>query len=80
MRTVTDDQGREWSAKRVGRTSGIHAGTRSKSPSVESSDIVRFCCEGDVTVPDREITAKAGLLEQLSEDELRALLKAATPV
>jgi hypothetical protein len=43
----------------------------------EPADIVRFTCETDGTEADREVTTRAGLLEQLTDTELRALLNVA---
>lgn len=77
MRWVTDDAGRRWLVERVGRTSGI-VPTRSREGLFpEPADIVRFTCESDRAEVDREVTTRAGLLEQLTETELRALLNIA---
>jgi hypothetical protein len=77
MRWVTDDAGRRWRVERVGRTSGI-VPTRSREGMFpEPADIVRFTCETDGTEADREVTTRAGLLEQLTDTELRALLNVA---
>ncbi len=77
MRWVTDDAGRRWLVERVGRTSGI-VPTRSREGLFpEPADIVRFSCESDKGEADREVTTRAGLLEQLTETELRALLNIA---
>lgn len=43
----------------------------------EPADIVRFSCESDKGEPSREVTTRAGLLEQLTDSELRALLNIA---
>jgi hypothetical protein len=43
----------------------------------EPQDIVRFRCESDDSQRTREVTTKAGLLEQLTDSELRALLNIA---
>ena len=37
----------------------------------------RFDCESDRKEPAREITTRAGLLEQLTDSELKALLNSA---
>lgn len=77
MRWVTDDAGRRWLVERVGRTSGI-VPTRSREGLFpEPADIVRFSCESEKGEADREVTTRAGLLEQLTETELRALLNIA---
>ncbi len=77
MRWVTDDAGRRWSVERVGRTSGMIATKKDKRTFPEPADIVRFECPSDETEPAREITVRAGLLEQLAESELKALLNVA---
>lgn len=77
MRWITDDAGRRWSAERVGRTSGI-VSTKGKAASFpEPADIVRFACASDRGEPPREVTTRAGLLEQFTESELKALLNVA---
>ena len=76
MRAVTDDAGRRWSAERVGRTSGFLP-TRPKTGFPEPADVIRFMCESDRNEPWREVTTRAGLLEGLTESELRALLNIA---
>ena len=43
----------------------------------EPADIIRFNCESDHSEPAREVTTRAGLLEQLTESELKALLNIA---
>jgi hypothetical protein len=77
MRWLTDDAGRRWAAERVGRTSGMIATKKSKSSFPEPADIIRFSCESDNAEPAREVTTRAGLLEQLTESELKALLNIA---
>ena len=76
MRSVTDDAGRRWSADRVGRTSGFLS-SKPKSGFPEPADVIRFLCESDRSESSREVTTRAGLLEQLTESELRALLNIA---
>jgi hypothetical protein len=79
MRWVTDEAGRRWGVERVGRTSGIvPKGRDGQFP--EPTDIVRFSCATDRSEPPREIATRAGLLEQLTETELRALLNIAPRV
>jgi hypothetical protein len=77
MRWITDDTGRRWSAERVGRTSGLVTTKRRSAGFPEPADIVRFACESDSHEPSREITTRAGLLEQFTDSELRALLYSA---
>jgi hypothetical protein len=77
MRWVTDDAGRRWSAERVGRTSGLVPTKKLKTTFPEPADIVRFECVSDTSEPAREVQARAGLLEQLTDTELRALLNVA---
>jgi hypothetical protein len=77
MRWLTDDAGRRWAAERVGRTSGMIATKKTKSSFPEPADIIRFSCESDNAEPAREVTTRAGLLEQLTESELKALLNIA---
>jgi hypothetical protein len=77
-RWVTDDAGRRWGVERVGRTSGIvPPRPRDGGQFPEPADIVRFSCESDRTEAPREVTTRAGLLEQLTDSELRALLNIA---
>lgn len=78
-RWVIDDAGRRWIAERVGRTSGLVRGKKGKG-FPEPADIVRFRCESDRAEAPREVTTRAGLLEQLTESELRALLNVAPKV
>lgn len=79
MRWVTDEVGRRWSAERVGRTSGLIPATKDKDKGsfAEPADIIRFHCESDRSESAREVTTRAGLLEQLTESELKALLNIA---
>ncbi len=77
MRWLTDDAGRRWSVERVGRTSGMVPSKRSTGEFPEPADIVRFNCESDRAEPAREAATRAGLLEQLTDGELRALLNVA---
>ena len=77
MRWLTDDAGKRWSAERVGRTSGLIPTKKSKRSFPEPADIIRFECESDRSEAPREVQARAGLLEQLTESELRALLNVA---
>jgi hypothetical protein len=56
----------------------IATGTRkTKGEFPEPADIIRFSCESDEKEEAREVTTRAGLLEQLSEAELKALLNVA---
>ena len=80
MRWVTDNAGRRWSAERVGRTSGLIPAKKQKPSFPEPADIIRFVCQSDATEPARETATRAGLLEQLTESELRALLNIAPRV
>ncbi len=80
IRKVKDESGREWSAERVGRTSGLMSRKGRGAPALEPADIIRFRCPSHPEEPEREVTAKAGLLEVLSEEELGALLKTARKV
>ena len=77
MRWLTDDTGRRWVAERVGRTSGLVPGRKRPGGFPEPADIIRFGCESDAKETSREITTRAGLLEQLTDSELRALLNIA---
>jgi hypothetical protein len=77
MRWLTDDAGRRWQAERVGRTSGMVSTKPKPGGFPEPADIIRFNCESDHNEPAREVTTRAGLLEQLSESELKALLNIA---
>jgi hypothetical protein len=77
MRWLTDDAGRRWVAERVGRTSGIVQSRKRSGGFPEPADIIRFACESDQKEDAREVTTRAGLLEQLTDGELRALLNIA---
>ena len=76
MPWFTDEAGRRWAAERVGRTSGLIPIKKQKGSFPEPQDIIRFTCETN-SEPAREVTTKAGLLEQLTDSELRALLNIA---
>jgi hypothetical protein len=81
MRWLNDDSGRRWGVERVGRTSGMVPTTKAKRASLpEPMDIVRFTCASSPSEGAREVTTRAGLLEQLTESELLALLKIARRV
>ena len=77
MRSLPDDAGRRWLVERVGRTSGIVPSKIGQGLFPEPADVVRFSCETDRGEADREVTTRAGLLEQLTDTELRALLNIA---
>jgi len=81
MRWLNDDSGRRWGVERVGRTSGMVPTKKAKTASLpEPMDIVRFSCASDRSEGAREVTTRAGLLEQLTDSELLALLKIARRV
>ncbi len=77
MRWLTDDVGRRWAVERVGRTSGLIPARKDKAAFPEPADIIRFNCESETSEASREVTMRAGLLEQLTESELKALLNIA---
>lgn len=77
MRWITDDAGRRWLAERVGRTSGIVSKKAEAAGFPGPADLVQFTCQSDQDEPPREVTTRAGLLEQLTESELKALLNTA---
>ena len=77
MRWFTDDAECRWAAERVGRTSGLIPIKKQKGNFPEPQDIIRFTCETNDSQRPREVTTKAGLLEQLTDSELRALLNIA---
>ncbi len=77
MRWLTDDVGRRWAVERVGRTSGLIPVRKDKPTFPEPADIIRFNCESESSEASREVTTRAGLLEQLTESELKALLNIA---
>jgi hypothetical protein len=78
IRRLTDETGKRWAVERIGRTSGIVPPPKSQSDGFpQPADIVRFTCESDRTEPSRETAMLAGLLEQMTDLELRALLKVA---
>ena len=79
MRWLKDDQGRKWRAERVGRTSGIVPVKSTDTAFPAPADIIRFNCESE-DEQAREIQARAGLLEQFTESELKALLVAAPTI
>ena len=77
MRWLTDETGKRWTVERIGRTSGIVLPKPRAERLPEPADIIRFNCESDRAEPARETATRAGLLEQLSDTELRALLNVA---
>lgn len=77
MRWVIDDAGRKWAVERVGRTSGLVPVRKPQAGFPEPQDILRFSCESDRSERAREVTTRAGLLEQLTDSELKALLNVA---
>jgi len=77
MRKLTDETGRRWTVERVGRTSGIVPPKPLAANLPEPADIIRFSCVSDHGIPARETATRAGLLEELTELELRALLNVA---
>ncbi len=77
MRRLTDETGKRWTVERVGRTSGIVPPKTRAEGLPEPADIIRFNCESDRAEPARETVTRAGLLEQLTDLELRALLNVA---
>ena len=81
MRWLNDDSGARWGVERVGRTSGMVPTKKAKQASLpEPMDIVRFSCASDRSEGAREVTTRAGLLEQFTDSELLALLKIARRV
>jgi hypothetical protein len=74
-RTFTDEEGREWTAERIGRTSGIVSTDPTKNLPLPS-DIIRFSCKS-ADEPDRESTVEAGALERFEEADLRSIHKKA---
>lgn len=77
MRWLVDDAGRRWVVERVGRTSGLVPARKDRAGFPEPADIVRFRCDSDRREAAREVTTRAGLLEQLTDSELKALLNVA---
>ena len=77
VRRLTDESGKRWTVERVGRTSGIVPPKSRDKGFPEPADIIRFSCESDRAEPARETATRAGLLEQLTDVELRALLNVA---
>ena len=77
MRWLTDETGKRWTVERIGRTSGIVPPSPRAEGLPKPADIIRFNCESDRAEPARETATRAGLLEQLSDVELRALLNVA---
>ena len=79
VRTFEDD-GKSWTAERIGRTSGIIAPNRDTHSIPGPADIVRFVCASDPDEDDRETTMAAGLLSDPTDDELVAVLQSARRV
>ncbi|MCZ6916127.1 MAG: hypothetical protein O7I93_05060 [Gemmatimonadetes bacterium] len=77
MRTFEDEQGKQWAADRIGRTSGIVSSGGGEKSFPEPADIVRFTCKSDPDEPDRETTMKAGIISTSSVEDLRSSLGAA---
>ncbi len=61
----------------MGRTSGLLPSKPGERGFPEPADIVRFSCETDRSEAFREVNTRAGLLEQLTDSELKALLNIA---
>ena len=80
MRTFQDQQGKQWAAERIGRTSGIVAKGGGSKSFPEPADIVRFVCKSDSDEPDRETTMKAGMIASSTDDELITCLGSARKV
>ena len=80
MRTFDDDDGRSWTAERIGRTSGIVAPAESGRSVPGPADIIRFVCKSDSDEPDRETTMGAGLLANSSHADLVEVLGGARKV
>ena len=75
-----DEDGRSWTAERIGRTSGI-VGPKDTSHSVPGpADIVRFVCKSDPKEDDRETVMPAGLLSEASDADLIEVLQSARRV
>jgi len=77
MRVLSDEAGRRWTVERVGRTSGIVPAKPRADNLPEPADIIRFSCDSDHSEPARETATRAGLLAQLTDSELRAILNIA---
>ena len=80
MRTFSDEQGKQWAADRIGRTSGIVARDGAAKSFPEPADIVRFTCKSDPEEPDRETTMKAGVIGSSTDEELISTLGSARKV
>ncbi len=75
-----DDDGKSWTAERIGRTSGIIAPNEDAHSIPGPADIIRFVCDSDPDEDDRETTMAAGLLSGSTDDELVAILQSARRV
>ena len=75
-----DDDGKNWTAERIGRTSGIIAPNRDAQSIPGPADIIRFVCSSDPDEDDRETTMAAGLLSGSTDDQLVAILQSARRV
>ncbi len=75
-----DDDGKSWTAERIGRTSGIIAPNQEAQSIPGPADIIRFVCASDPGEDDRETTMAAGLLSGSTDDELVAILQSARRV
>ncbi len=80
MRTFHDEQGKQWAAERIGRTSGIVAKGGGSKSFPEPADIVRFVCKSDPEELDRETTMKAGLIGGSTDEDLISSLGSARKV
>ena len=80
MHTFSDEQGRRWTAERIGRTSGIVNSNASGGSLPEPADIVRFTCQSDTNEEERETTIKAGILMNSSDEDLIPYLEAARKI
>ena len=78
MRTFNDQEGKTWTADRIGRTSGIVTTKKGGHHSLpEPADIIRFSCQSDPNEAERETTMKAGLLANSSDADLISSLGSA---
>jgi hypothetical protein len=79
MAAFYDNEGREWLAEKVGRTSGILS-PKNNDPSVLAPhDIVRLSCTIDGQKTFCETTIKAGTLEDMSQEDFLELLERSRP-
>jgi hypothetical protein len=80
MATFYDNEGREWLAENVGRTSGILSPKDQDPAALAPHDIIRFSSTTDDGDLIRETTLQVGTFGGLSQEEFLKLLDSARKI